>query len=158
MSTSTPELVYRIGMEIKKKGSNFRRVEQELCLGNGTIKRWNFQSPRLDKLIIVSEYLQVSLDYLVFGRSCSEKSGEDAASEDAPVKCDGIPLSQMEADLVAMFRCLDARDGATAFDFVEMLYERSTGEKGSIYSTYSDAEKGQKSDPAEGGEAQGGIA
>ena len=68
------DLVNRIEKRIKEKGTNFKRVEQELGLGNGTIKRWSTQSPRLDKLVPVAEYLQVSLDYLVFGSSVSETS------------------------------------------------------------------------------------
>ena len=50
------ELVDRIEQAIKEKGSNFKRVERECGLGNGTIKRWGEQSPRLDKLVLVSEY------------------------------------------------------------------------------------------------------
>ena len=65
-------LIDRIEHVIKARGTNFKRVERECGLGNGTIKRWGEQSPRLDKLALVSEHLQVSLDYLVFGRSCSE--------------------------------------------------------------------------------------
>ena len=68
------DLVNRLEKCIKEKGSNFKRVERECGLGNGTIKRWSEQSPRLDKLVIVAEYLQVSLDYLVFGGSVSETS------------------------------------------------------------------------------------
>ena len=33
------ELVDRIEQAIKEKGSNFKRVERECGLGNGTIKR-----------------------------------------------------------------------------------------------------------------------
>ena len=38
------ELVDRIEQAIKEKGSNFKRVERECGLGNGTIKRWGEQS------------------------------------------------------------------------------------------------------------------
>ena len=92
------ELVDRIEQAIKEKGSNFKRVERECGLGNGTIKRWGEQSPRLDKLVLVSEYLQISLDYLVFGRSCSETAQENdrnAAFEhlkqEQGLTCDGSP-------------------------------------------------------------------
>ena len=40
-------------------------------------KRWVNRDPRLDKLVLVSEYLQISLDYLVLGRSCSETAQEN---------------------------------------------------------------------------------
>ena len=106
------DLIDRIEGVIKEKGTNFKRVERECGLGNGTIKRWREQSPRLDKLILVSEYLQVSLDYLVFGRSRSEPIKENGSADLEIAKqvqeltCDGSPLSEDEADLIAMYRLL----------------------------------------------------
>lgn len=141
-------IVDRLQDIAKGRGTTFKQLERDIGLGNGTLRRWEEQSPRLDKLVKVADFLQVSLDYLVYGDRESATAAE----------CDGIPLSQTEADLVAMFRYIGARERETAFDFVTMLYEKATGEKGSIYSTYTAAERGQKSDPAEGGEAQGGIA
>lgn len=61
------ELIEHFEIEAKKKGLTFNRIERELGLGNGTIKRWNDQSPRLDKLTAVARFVGVSLDYLVFG-------------------------------------------------------------------------------------------
>lgn len=141
-------IVDRLQDIAKGRGTTFKQLERDIGLGNGTLRRWEEQSPRLDKLVKVADFLQVSLDYLVYGDRESATAAE----------CDGIPLSQTEADLVAMFRYIGARERETAFDFVTMLYEKATGEKGSIYSTYTAAERGEKSDPAEGGEAQGGIA
>ena len=43
-----------------------------------------------------------------------------------------------------MFRLLDDRAKEDIFDYVNMKYEKATGEKGSIYSTYTDEEKGLK--------------
>lgn len=130
-------LVERIEHIIKEKGLTFKRVERDCGLGNGTIKRWSEQSPRLDRLEVVSEYLQVSLDYLVSGVTTStSKSG---------LVCDGDPLSEVESDLVAMFRLLNDKDQENAFDFVTLLYEKMTGEKGSVYSTYTDTNEQQKS-------------
>ena len=108
-------LIDRIEHVIKARGTNFKRVERECGLGNGTIKRWGEQSPRLDKLALVSEHLQVSLDYLVFGRSCSETSTDgdtldlEAAKQEQGLVCDGSPLDNVEADLIAMFRLLPYR-------------------------------------------------
>ena len=141
-------IVDRLQDIAKGRGTTFKQLERDIGLGNGTLRRWEEQSPRLDKLVKVADFLQVSLDYLVYGDRESATAAE----------CDGVPLSQTEADLVAMFRYIGARERETAFDFVTMLYEKATGEKGSIYSTYTAAERGEKSDPAEGGEAQGGIA
>ena len=111
-------IVDRIEEVAKKKGLTFKKLEREAGLGNGTIRRWEIQSPRLDKLVPVAEYLHVPLDYLVYGRSETATGGPT---------CDGVPLSMVEADLVAMFRDLKASEKEIAFQFVTMLYQRKTG-------------------------------
>lgn len=157
-------LIDRIEHVIKARGTNFKRVERECGLGNGTIKRWGEQSPRLDKLALVSEHLQVSLDYLVFGRSCSETSTDgdaldlEAAKQEQGLVCDGSPLNNVEADLIAMFRLLPEEEREDVFDIVHLKYKRRIGKKAeSIYWTYFD-ESDEKSGPAEGREARDGTA
>lgn len=159
------DLVNRIEKRIKEKGTNFKRVEQELGLGNGTIKRWSTQSPRLDKLVPVAEYLQVSLDYLVFGSSVSETSTNgdrpdlEAEKELQGLTCDGLPLSEDEVDLVAMYRLLPPSHREEIFDLVYFKYKREVEEKkDSIYSTYFDGSEDEKSGPAGSREARDGTA
>ena len=159
------DLVNRIEKRIKEKGTNFKRVEQELGLGNGTIKRWLTQSPRLDKLVPVAEYLQVSLDYLVFGSSVSETSTNgdrpdlEAEKERQGLTCDGLPLSEDEVDLVAMYRLLPPSHREEIFDLVYFKYKRHVEEKKeSIYSTYFDGSEDEKSGPAGSREARDGTA
>lgn len=157
-------LIDRIEHVIKARGTNFKRVERECGLGNGTIKRWGEQSPRLDKLALVSEHLQVSLDYLVFGRSCSETSTDgdaldlEAAKQEQGLVCDGSPLNNVEADLIAMFRLLPEEEREDVFDIVHLKYKRRIGKKAeSIYWTYFD-ESDEQSGPIEGREARDGTA
>lgn len=159
------DLVNRIEKRIKEKGTNFKRVEQELGLGNGTIKRWSTQSPRLDKLVPVAEYLQVSLDYLVFGSSVSETSTNgdrpdlEAEKERQGLTCDGLPLSEDEVDLVAMYRLLPPSHREEIFDLVYFKYKRHVEEKKeSIYSTYFDGSEDEKNGPAGSREARDGTA
>ena len=159
------DLVNRIEKRIKEKGTNFKRVEQELGLGNGTIKRWSTQSPRLDKLVPVAEYLQVSLDYLVFGSSVSETSTNgdrpdlEAEKERQGLTCDGLPLSEDEVDLVAMYRLLPPSHREEIFDLVYFKYKRHVEEKkASIYSTYFDGSEDEESGPAGRREARDGTA
>lgn len=155
-------LVDRIETKIKEKGLNFKRVERECSLGNGTIKRWAEQSPRLDKLVTVAEYLQVSLDYLVFGsESETSPNGDsidlDTYKKDQGLACDGSPLSPIEADLVAMFRLLPPSHQEELFDLVYFKYKRAVEDKKeSIYSTYFD-ENGVE-DSIESDEAKIGTA
>lgn len=159
------DLVNRIEKRIKEKGTNFKRVEQELGLGNGTIKRWSTQSPRLDKLVPVAEYLEVSLDYLVFGSSVSETSTNgdrpdlEAEKERQGLTCDGLPLSEDEVDLVAMYRLLPPSHREEIFDLVYFKYKRHVEEKkASIYSTYFDGSEDEESGPAGSREARDGTA
>ena len=158
-------LIERIEHVIKARGTNFKRVERECGLGNGTIKRWGEQSPRLYKLALVSEHLQVSLDYLVFGRSCSETSTDgdnldlEAAKREQGLVCDGSPLNNAEADLIAMFRLLSEEEREDVFDIVHLKYKRRLGKKAeSIYWTYFDESGDEESGPAEGREARDGTA
>lgn len=139
-------IVDRIQLTVKERGSSLKQLERDCGIGNGTIRRWEEQSPRLDILEKVANFLQVSLDYLVYGDSKLATS------------CDGTQLSQMEADLVAMFRLLDSRGRENGFDFIAMLYEKATGEKGSIYLTYIEDDLKQKSGPAMSHETQDGTA
>ena len=87
----------------------------------------------------MSEYLQVSLDYLVFGSSVSETSTNgdrpdlEAEKERQGLTCDGLPLSEDEVDLVAMYRLLPPSHREEIFDLVYFKYKRHVEEKKSIY-------------------------
>lgn len=61
------DLVDRIETLAREKGLSLNRIERTLGLGNGTIRRWKLQSPRLDRLLLVAQCLDVSLDFLVSG-------------------------------------------------------------------------------------------
>ena len=161
------DLVGRIEATIKQKKLTFNRVERDCGLGNGTIKRWGEQSPRLDKLMLVSQYLDVSLDYLVFGILHSESSpnGDDQQDSAALKKaqgltCDGSPLQDDEADLIAMFRLLPDYQQEDIFDLVYLKYKKHVErKKASIYSTYTRSRGGEsQSGPGRGDEAADGTA
>lgn len=140
-------IVDRLQSIVKERGTTFKQLERDCGIGNGTIRRWEEQSPRLDKLSKVANFLQVSLDYLVFG------SGEIATS------CDGVELSQVETDMIAMFRLLPEASRKEVFDLVHFKYMRlEGGEKESIYSTYFDESEDEESGSTESRKAQGGTA
>lgn len=61
------DLVGRIEALAEKKGLTIKSLERMASIGNGTIRRWQTQSPRLDRLLLVAQCLDVSLDYLVSG-------------------------------------------------------------------------------------------
>ena len=43
-------IVDRLQSIVKERGTTFKQLERDVGLGNGTIRRWEEQSPRLDKL------------------------------------------------------------------------------------------------------------
>lgn len=59
----------------KEKGISLTKLEEILGFGNGTIGKWIKQSPSVDKLSAVANYLSVSLDYLYYGKDKSSPSG-----------------------------------------------------------------------------------
>lgn len=146
------DFINRIESVIREKGLTFTRVERDCGLGNGTIKRWSEQSPRPDKLVVVAEYLDVSLDYLVFGSLRSESSPNrekrpdlEALKQEQGLTCDAVPLSQIETDLVAMYRLLPPSHQEELFELTHFKYVHFVEmKKGSIFSTYTDEEKGLK--------------
>ena len=137
-------IVQRLQALVKEKGTNFKQLEVECGLGNGVIRRWDVQSPRLDKLVKVANYLNVSLDYLVYGREATGTDRDnDLALDLTAVKnaqgllCDGSPLEAEEADLIAMFRLLPEEEQEDIFDIVHLKYKRRVERKReSIYWTY----------------------
>lgn len=142
----------RVQALIKEQGLTIKQLERECDLANATIRRWETQTPNIESVRKVARRLHTTIDYLVTGDS------PNTTEPRFEVYCDGEPLSESEADLVAMYRLLNEQSRENAFDFVTMLYEKVTGEKGSTYSTYIDTSKQQKSVPTSGGEAKSGTA
>ena len=160
-------IVERLQTLAKEKGTNFKQLEADCGIGNGVIRRWDIQSPRLDKLVKVADYLNISLDYLVYGRSPSEsgdghEEGVDpkATQEAQKLLCDGSPLDEEEADLVAMYRLLPDYRKEDVFDIVHTIYQKHVErKKESIYWTHKANKLKQKAtDAVSDGSGQGGIA
>lgn len=137
-------LLERVQELLKQKGISIKQAERESGLSNATIRKWDTQNPSLDSIIKLANYLHVSIDYLANGENQHSASRFE-------VYCDGKPLDEAEADLVAMFRLLDETSREYAFDSMTMLYEKATGKKASIYSTYFDINSQQKSGPDDDG-------
>lgn len=114
---------------IKEQNLTVKQVERECDLANATIRRWATQTPNVESVRRVAHRLSVTLDYLVEGGS----------SNTTPGACDGVGLSEMESDLIAMFRLLPMDAQKEIFDLVHYKYSRiSTGEK-SLYSGHISA-------------------
>ena len=81
--------------------------------------------PNIGDLTKLANTLNVSIDYLVTGESQNATIAET------------LQFSLTEANLADMFRTLNKHDQENAFDFITMLYEKTTEAKKSIYATYN---------------------
>ena len=81
-------MVSRILETIKSKGLSINAVEKALGFGNGAIKRFETSSPSIDKIIKLSNFLNVSLEWLVTGKEPTPQSSvsDDSIANDATVK------------------------------------------------------------------------
>ena len=128
-----------------KKGVSQLELAKAIGVSNGNVGDWERgrSKPGYDALIALSRFFEVSAGRLL------------EIPEVSDLVCDGVPLSEAEADLIAMYRILDDHGREDVFDFVTMKYEKATGEKGSIYSTYIEDENARKkSGPLLGLDAQ----
>lgn len=137
----------RVQELIKEKGITVKQLERECELANATIRRWETQTPNIESVRKVAQRLNTSIDFLVTGSSPCTKDSRFV------VYCDGIPLSESEADLIAMFRLLPEEHRKEIFELVHFKYSRiiAEGEKESIYSTYSDTKRQEGSGPDDDG-------
>lgn len=58
----------RLEYIIKQKNTTIRAVEREAGVANGIIKRWEKSSPQCDKLLLVANCLNVSIEWLITGK------------------------------------------------------------------------------------------
>lgn len=150
---------------IEGKDLTIRRVERDCGLANASIRRWETQSPHLESVVAVANYLQVSVDYLALGgrdNTTTEEPGLalETVKREQGLTCDGSPLTDSETDLVAMFRLLPSHEQEDAFDIVYFKYKKYVEKKKeSIYWTYFDeSEDDIKSGPGEDREGRAGTA
>lgn len=107
--------------------------------------------PSVQTLISLSKVLDCSIDWILTGKEhASDKESLDFVTlrTEQGLACDGNPLTDLEADLIAMFRLLPGGQREEIFDLTYFKYKRVVElEKESIYSTYSDEQELQRSDP-----------
>ena len=60
-------LIQQIDKKIKELGLSYSVLERRLGFGNGSIKRFSISSPSIERVMLISEFFNVSLDWLVYG-------------------------------------------------------------------------------------------
>lgn len=119
-----------------KKGVTQAELANAIGVSNGNVGDWERgrSKPGYDALVALSRFFEISAGRLL---ELPEINGD--------LICDDT-LTEVERDLIAMYRYLDERNREDVFDFLTLKYEKATGEKASIYSTYTDTSKKQKRD------------
>lgn len=58
-----------------RKGITIKQLEKECNLSNGTIRRWDNQSPSVDRIYMIAQYFNVSIEDIITGNfdSINEK-------------------------------------------------------------------------------------
>lgn len=102
-------MVERISKLIKQNGLSLNAVEKQLGFGNGAIKRFDTNSPSIDKIISLANFLNTSIDYLVFGEE------KDYSTNN---------LSQNEIELLDIFNKFNDREQIKLIGKLEELYRQ----------------------------------
>lgn len=70
-------LVDRIKIICKEKNTSMNALEGELGFGNGTLRRWDERTPGADRLLILANRLEVSVDWLLTGKESNELTPDE---------------------------------------------------------------------------------
>lgn len=134
-----------------RKGVSQIELAKAIGVSNGNVGDWERgrSKPGFDALITLSRFFEISPARLL-----------GIPSLDSNLSCDGIPLTESEADLIAMYRLLPDDHREDVFDIVHRKYTRlvAGSEKASIYSTYEDTKEQSKNSADHGEETKSGIA
>lgn len=153
--------------DLLKNLRNQKRITQPqlakaVGVSPGNISDWETgrSKPGYVALATLSRFFDVSADYLLELNSSPVKTGVDLSDYkiEQGLSCDGSPLTDDEADLVAMFRLLPSYEREDIFDLVYFKYKKHVERKEeSIYWTYADANTNKKSGPIQSSKAKNGT-
>ncbi len=59
------DIVEKIKYLAKENGTDMANIERCVGLGNSSIRRWSNNSPSVNKVLLVANFLKVSVDWLV---------------------------------------------------------------------------------------------
>ena len=142
----------RIRMRRKELNLTLKDISERENINAGGLSEMENDKylPSAQTLIGLGRVLNCSIDWLLTGSEYKGQSDQkldiQKARTEQGLMCDGSPLTEMEADLVAMFRLMPDEVHKEVFDYTYFKYKCHV-EKNveSIYSTYSDARGNKKS-------------
>lgn len=146
-----------------EKGVSQVELARAIGVSNGNVGDWERgrSKPGYDALVALSRYFEISAGRLLGLDDSLENKRDDltAYKQEQGLTCDGSPLSEEEADLIAMFRLLPSHEREDVFDLVYFKYKKYVEKKmESIYWTYAEGRGDEKSGPSQGLDARDGTA
>lgn len=131
-----------IGKRIKSKRKELNLTIKQvheisgLSIGNISDMENDKYAPSTSSLIPLSKVLQCSIDWIITGSNYQNEIREIEIENTTK-------FSEIENDIVNMFRQLDERDKEDVFDSIKLKYDRSVkkGKSTSLYSTYTEENK-----------------
>ncbi|MFU2398726.1 MAG: hypothetical protein ACM674_01950 [Bacteroidales bacterium] len=108
---SLPELVEFIRVSCKNQGSSITKMEKDLKFANGTVGKWanGKRYPPKDKLLLVSDFLQISIEELMGEDQKEKPSTPEGDGLDVEAKAFAEKFMQLDESTRALFnKMLDA--------------------------------------------------
>lgn len=124
-----------------KNGMTQGQLAKAAGVSPGNVGDWESgkSEPGYNALASLARIFDVSADYLLElspekkSEPPTELRGLDEIKASQGLTCDGLPLSEDEVDLVAMYRLLPPSHREEIFDLVYFKYKRHVEEKKRIY-------------------------
>ena len=140
-----------------KKGMTQAQLAKAIGVSPGNVGDWETgkSKPGYTALATLSRIFEVSADYLLELKSPHvDASGDKLTSykKEQGLICDESPLTDEEADVVAMYRLLPPMHRHEVYDYVFFKYQRHVeGERGFFSSAYTEEGAAIQSGPGEAG-------
>lgn len=158
----------RLVSRIKELGLKQSDICQETGLSTTAVSNYctGKRLPDTLSLYKMAMVLKVPMEWILTGKNPTNEESEQERLQNLKLlkhkeilSCDGSPLEDEEADIIAMYRLLPDPKQEDVFDIVLSMYKRHIEKKKeSIYSTYTRGSSKLAGGLAEGDENQGGIA
>jgi transcriptional regulator with XRE-family HTH domain len=105
---SLPELVKFIRVSCKNQGSSITKMEKDLKFANGTVGKWanGKRYPPKDKLLLVSDFLQISIEELMGEEQKEKPSAPEGDGLDEQAKSFAEKLMQLDEPTRTLFNSM----------------------------------------------------
>lgn len=158
----------RLVSRIKELGLKQSDICQETGLSTTAVSNYctGKRLPDTLSLYKIAMVLKVPMEWILTGKNSTNEESEQERLQNLNLlkykeilSCDGSPLEDEEADIIAMYRLLPDPKQEDVFDIVLSMYKRHVEKKKeSIYSAYTKSSSERAGAPVEDGSSQGGIA